>query len=132
MTEISRRNLMLGGALGVVLAPFASLRASFAKGTTKRPLYRRSRFKPLRHRSFDVVGGGGRWTMKLSKIGNLPHTARGDDRSFSLTFRCRRSGPPQGSYTLRRNRFAATTLFLVPSDKRHRTYQAVIFTKPKG
>jgi hypothetical protein len=130
MTELSRRNLIAAGVLGVVLAPFASARTAFAAGTTKRQLYSRKRFALLRQRRFTVNGPGGPWAMRLVKVGNLPNSPRRDDHRFSLTFHCSRGGPDQGSYTLRRSKFAATTLFLVPSDSARRTYQAVIFNKP--
>ena len=130
MTELSRRNLLVAGALGIVLAPFASAREAFAAGTTKRGLYRRSRFAPLRQRRFTVRGPDGTWSMRLVKVRNLPHSPRRDENRFALTFRCSRGGPPQGSYTLRRDKFAPTTLFLVPSDDSRRTYEAVIFRKP--
>ena len=47
-----------------------------------------------------------------------------------VTFRSGARGPEQGSYVLRRPGFKATTLFLVPSDRDRRTYEAVIFRKP--
>ena len=131
MTELSRRNLLVAGALGVVLAPFATAREAFASGTTKRGLYRRRRFAPLRQRRFRVTGAGGPWSMRLVKVGNLPNSPRRDDNRFALTFSCNRAGPPQGSYTLRRKKFAPTTLFLVPSDSSRRTYEATVFNKPK-
>ena len=130
MTELSRRNVIVAGVMGAVLAPFAAARTAFAAGTTKRSLYRRSRFAPLRQRRFTVSGGGGTWSMRLVRVSNLPNSLRRDENRFALTFRCSRGGPPQGSYTVRRSKFAPTTLFLVPSDPARRTYEAVIFTRP--
>jgi hypothetical protein len=130
MTELSRRNLIRTTIVGAALAPFATARSAFAAGSTKRTLYVRSRFSALRLRRFSVSGSGGRWAMRLVKVGNLPNSPRRDQHRFALTFRCSRGGPAQGSYTVRRAGFAPTTLFLVPSDERRRTYEAVIFTKP--
>ena len=68
--------------------------------------------------------------MKLTKVGNLPNSKKRNPHAFSLTFRSGATGPEQGSYVLRRPGFKATTLFLVPSDRDRRTYEAVIFRKP--
>jgi hypothetical protein len=64
--------------------------------------------------------------MTLSQVGDLPNAASGDNYRFGLTFRSYASGPPQGTYTLRRSGFKSTDLFVVPSDTSRRTYQAVI------
>jgi hypothetical protein len=129
MTELSRRNLIRTSILGAALAPFATARTAFAAGSTKRGLYVRSRFAPLQLRRFAVTGGG-HWTMRLVKVGNLPNSPRRDEHRFALTFRCTRGGPAQGSYTVHRHGFTPTTLFLVPSDGPRRTYEAVVFNKP--
>ena len=150
MTVLSRRNLIRTSILGAALAPFATARSAFAAATTKRSLYVRSRFAPLRQRRF-TVSGGGHWSMRLVKVGNLPSSRR-DEHRFALTFRCTRGGPAarsadelrpvlaadrgflrltgEGSYTVHRHGFTPTTLFLVPSDSRRRTYEAVVFNKP--
>jgi hypothetical protein len=126
MTETSRRTLLRVGAIGVVLAPFASARTAFAAVTTARGLYTRSRFTQLRGASFRLVGANGSWPVTLSRVSDLPHTRRGDKLCFGLTFRTKVAGPPQGSYVLRRSRFKSTTLFVVPSDANRRIYQAVV------
>jgi hypothetical protein len=130
VTELTRRNLIRTSIVGAVLAPFATARDAFAAGSTKKGLYVRSRFAPLRQRRF-TVSGGGHWSMRLVKVRNLPSAPRRDEHRFALTFRCTRGGPVQGSYTLHRHGFKPTTLFLVPSDARRRTYEAVVFNKPK-
>jgi hypothetical protein len=129
MTALTRRNLIRSSIVGAVLAPFAIARDAFAAVSTKQSLYVRSRFAPLRQRRF-TVSGSGRWSMRLVKVKNLPHSPRRDEHRFALTFRCARGGPGQGSYILHRHGFAPTTLFLVPSDARRRTYEAVVFNKP--
>ena len=64
--------------------------------------------------------------MKLTRVTDLPHAVHGDQRSFALTFRRGKAGPPQGTYTLRRKGFRPTVLFVVPSDARRRTYEVVV------
>jgi hypothetical protein len=125
MTETSRRGLLLAGASAVLLAPFASARAATAAVPAK-GLYTRSRFKPLRSKSFTLVGPTRSWRVRLTRVSDLPHARRGDTRSFGLTFRAKVAGPPQGTYVLRRSRFTSTTLFVVPSDASRRIYHAVV------
>ena len=127
MITTTRRTLLRTGALTLVAAPFALPRAAFAAATSTDRLYRRSRFAGLRRKSFKVTGGeAGAWRLRLTSVSDLDRARRGDQESFSLTFRSPVSGPPQGSYTLGRAGFASTTLFLVPSDSSRRTYQAVV------
>lgn len=128
MTELSRRALLRAGAVAVILAPVASARTAVA-ATTARRLYTRSRFRKLRKARFRFVGPEGSWPVTLTRVGNLTGAARGDQRRFTLTFSSRFPGPPQGPYVLKRRRFAATTLFVVP-DANHRTYQAVVNSAP--
>ena len=127
MKATSRRALLVASAWGVVAAPFVGAAEA---ATTKKNLYARGRFTALRRKAFRLEGAGGRWRVKLAEVGNLPNCKKLDQNAFSLTFRCGRTGPEQGSYVLRRPGFKATTLFLVPSDSGRRTYQAVIFRKP--
>jgi hypothetical protein len=128
MTTTTSRRALLGGAfLGLVSAPFASLRPAFA---APRSLYSRVRFVPLLKRRFSLQFGRQHWTVRLTRISDLSHAAKGDNRSFALTFRSETAGPPQGTYVLRRRGFTPTTLFVVP-DASHRTYQAVIFRAPR-
>jgi len=130
MRETTRRTLLRTGAVGLALAPVLVAPDVFAAATTRRGLYARDRFGSLRRRTFRLEGPARHWRVRLTKVGNLPNTQRGDQHSFSLTFRCASTGPEQGSYVLRRAGFRPTTLFLVPSDAGRRTYQAVIFRKP--
>ena len=127
MKATSRRGLLFASAWGVVAAPFVGAAEA---ATTKRNLYARNRFASLRRKTFRLEGSEGRWRVRLTDVGNLPNCRKRDQNAFSLTFRCGRTGPEQGSYVLRRPGFKATTLFLVPSDSGRRTYQAVIFRKP--
>lgn len=94
--------------------------------TTSRDLYRRRRFARRRGRRFQVSGPGVRRRMRLVAVEDVASTAAGSQRSFSLTFRSPVRGPAQGTYRVRRWRFAATDLFLVPVDEGRRTYQAVV------
>lgn len=121
MTSTSRRALLWATGSGVLLAP---LIAHPAAATTSS--YSRSRFAPLLERRFSVRGGGQRWVMTLVNIDDLSHSTPGDDRCFALTLRASSSGPGQGTVTLRRRDFAATPLFIVPSDEARLTYQAVV------
>ncbi len=130
MTGVSRRSMMRVGALGALAAPFASARAALAAPPTN--LYSRTRFGRRLNQRFTLVDGRSRWGMVLTRVSDLPRAARGDARQFTLTFRSRTAGPPQGSYTFRRPGFAPTTLFVVPSDASRRTYQAVINRAPRA
>jgi hypothetical protein len=130
MTVTTRRSLLAAGAVGAALAPILLAPEVYAAATTRRDLYSRKRFSSLRRKSFRLDGQGRHWRVKLTDVRNLPHTPRKDLHRFSLTFRFGAPGPEQGSYVLRRPGFRATTLFLVPSDAKRRTYEAVIFRKP--
>lgn len=125
MTEISRRALVRGGAAGVVLAPFAAARAAAAAPSTT-GLYTRSRYAPLRGASFKLVNATGSVPVTLTTLFDLPSAEPGDDRRFGLTFHCSTTGPPQGTYTLRRPGFTSTLIFVVPSDADRRTLQVVV------
>ena len=121
MTELSRR-AVLGASAGLAVG----LPAETAAAADVRVLYRRRRFARLRGRTFRLVSPAGSWTVKLTRVTDQPHAARGDQRSFALTFRRGKAGPPQGTYTLRRAGFRPTVLFVVPSDARRRTYEVVV------
>ena len=130
MTDLTRRGLLRAGvSVGVLVpiaTPLASSAATMSARMTAARLYRRSRFTPMRRASFQISNGKRRWSMRLAGIADLSPTKPGSDRSFSLTFRCAGPGPGQGSYTFQRRGFAATTLFIVPSDRHRRTYQVVV------
>ena len=128
MTGISRRGVIGAGAFGVALAPLTQ--GTEADAATTRNLYARSRFKPLIRKKFRLTGATSSTTVRLVRITNLPSATPGDNRRFALTFRSRTAGPHQGSYTLRRKGFKATKLFVVPSDARRRTFEAVINRAP--
>lgn len=130
MTSTTRRTLLGASVLGAILAPVLFAPDVYAAATTRRNLYSRTRFTTLRRKVFRLEGSGRHWRVKLIKVGNLPNCHKKDAHAFSLTFRSGAAGPEQGSYVLRRPGFRPTTLFLVPSDRERRTYQAVIFRKP--
>lgn len=125
MTSTTRRSLLRAGAATLVLAPFATVRAAFGTAAD-RDLYTRARFRRQLRSSFTVVGRRQEWRMRLVRVRNLPEAPDGDRRRFALTFRSRMPGPPQGSYVFQRRGFTATTLFVVPSDRERRTYQAIV------
>jgi hypothetical protein len=135
MTDFSRRNVIgagaaaiAAGALGVgvpAVVPGAALAAG-PTYTTAESLYRRSRFASLRGKGFALVGDGTRTRVRLAGIADLPEEAAGSETSFRLTFTCKAAGPPQGTYTLRRDGFARTSMFVVPDDTGHRSYTAVV------
>jgi hypothetical protein len=130
VTRTTRRSLIRAGALAAALAPFLAIPEVYAAATTRRDLYSRTRFSALRRKSFRLDAPGRHWRLKLIKVSNLANCKKQDSHAFSLTFRAGSAGPEQGSYVLQRPGFKATTLFLVPSDRDRRTYQAVIFRKP--
>jgi hypothetical protein len=138
MTDISRRGLIGAGATGVVvgvLGPGPSAEAAHRRRrrrkhrrkVAKRPtdLYARSRYAGLLDATFTLTGAAGAATVTLTGVRDLPSAAAGADGCFALTFRSPTAGPPQGTYTLRRDGFAATDLFVVP-DRGRRSYQAVV------
>ena len=130
MTVTTRRALLRATAVGAALAPLLVAPEVYAAATTRRNLYARSRFSVLRHKAFRLDGAGRHWRVTLTKVGNLPNCAKKDPHAFSLTFRTGSAGPEQGSYVLRRPGFKPTTVFLVPSDRGRRTYEAVVFRRP--
>jgi hypothetical protein len=130
MTSTTRRSLLRASLLAATLAPVLVAPEVYAAATTRRGLYSRRRFSAMRRKTFRLEGAGRHWRVRLVKVGNLPNCTRHDPHAFSLTFRSGAAGPVSGSYVLRRPGFKATTLFVVPSDRRRRTYEAVIFRKP--
>jgi hypothetical protein len=130
MTSTTRRTLLSVTALGAVVAPLLVAPDVYAAATTRRDLYLRTRFAALRRKTFRLEGAGRHWRVKLTQVRNLPNCSKRDPHAFSLTFRAGSVGPGQGSYVLRRPGFKPTTLFVVPSDRTRRTYEAVIFRKP--
>ncbi len=141
MTDLSRRSVLGATASGVavavvgvpaapdlaVAAPLPAHAVPAARGYTReRSLYRRKRFAKLRTKKFTVVVPGGRMRMTLVRVANIQGVEKGSKRSFELTFAAPRKGPVQGTYLVERRRFAATSLFLVPTDDTRRTYRAVV------
>ena len=130
MSDTTRRTLLRASAVGLALTPVLVAPEVFAAATTRRGLYARDRFASLRRKSFRLEGPSRQWRVRLTKVGDLANSRRGDQHRFSLTFRCGTAGPEQGSYVLRRAGFRPTTLFLVPTDPGRRTYEAIVFRKP--
>jgi hypothetical protein len=125
MTEMSRRAVLGASAAGAATLA-VGLPAGAAAAPDVRDLYTRRRFTRLRGRKFRLTSAAGSWTVKLTHVKDLEHAARGEQRSFALTFRRGTPGPPQGTYTLRRPGFRPTVIFVVPSDRRRRTYEVVV------
>jgi hypothetical protein len=123
MTDLSRRTLLAGSALGAAVAPFLGGSAHAAKPARA---YSRARFAPMVRKRFRVRGPGGRWSARLLAVTDLNARQRGEDQAFGLLLRSRRRGPAEGIFVLERNRFAPVELFLVPTDDRRRTYYAVV------
>ncbi|AIY18089.1 hypothetical protein GUY44_24710 [Pimelobacter simplex] len=137
MTDLTRRTVLATGATGVAVtlavlpgaaeaAPLVTA-APAARGFTREAkLYRRKRFVAQRTARFRVTGPGVAIKLRLTAIRDIPRVTRGSNRSFELTFTAPRRGPEQGTYTLKRRRFAATSLFLVPTDETRRVYRATV------
>lgn len=141
MTDLTRRSVLGAGATGVAVtlvglpdlataAPVADTvvpaGAAARRFTREARLYRRKRFVKARKARFRVTGPGVAITLRLVAVRDIPGVARGSNRSFELTFTAPRRGPEQGTYTLKRRRFARTSLFLVPTDATRRTYRATV------
>lgn len=139
MSELHRRTVVGAGATGLALglvatgtpgpaaATATTTSAAAPRFTSQAALYRRARFAKRRNAAFRVTGAGVGISMRLVAVTDLSSgAAPGSPRSFELTFRTPRRGPEQGTYTLTRGRFAATSLFLVPTDVSRRTYRAVV------
>lgn len=140
MTELTRRTVLATGATGAAVAvvglpelagatpaaPPAARPAAAPRYTRETKLYRRKRFVQQRKQRFRVTGPGTSIKLTLVSVTDLPLVAKGSNRSFELTFTAPRRGPEQGTYTFQRRRFAATSLFLVPTDETRRRYRATI------
>lgn len=139
MSDLTRRAVIGASATGlaatavagalpepVQAAPARRTGPMARRFTSEHALYRRGRFLKRRGAAFWVTGTGVRLTMTLVKVSDISGASRGSLRSFELTFRAARKGPVQGTYTLSRKRFGATSLFLVPTDAERRTYRAVV------
>jgi hypothetical protein len=127
MTDLSRRRVIgagaaaiAAGALGVgvpfIGAPGA--RAADATYTSAESLYRRSRFAPLRGKGFSVTRNGTGTPVTLAEVADLANGRAGSQEQFRLTFTVKGTLPGQGTYTVRRPGFAATSIFLVPESGR--------------
>lgn len=136
MTDVSRRSVigagaaaLAAGALGVggpLVGGPGTAHAADPTYTSADGLYRRSRYAAQRGRGFRLSGGGTQIRVRLTEVADLPGETAGSETSFRLTFTSRTAGPPQGTYALRRDGFATTSMFVVPNDAGRRTYTAVV------
>lgn len=139
MSDLTRRTVLGASATGLAATVVGGAVAEPAQAaparrtgllarrfTAEHALYRRGRFASRRGSAFWVTGAGVRVSMRLVKVTDISGASRGSLRSFELTFHAARKGPVQGTYTLSRKRFAATSLFLVPTGADRRTYRAVV------
>ena len=78
MRETTRRTLLRAGAVGVALAPLLVTPEVFAAASTRRDLYARDRFGSLRRKTFRLEGPSRHYPVRLTKVGNLPGSSRGD------------------------------------------------------
>lgn len=127
MTDVSRRALIgagavalgaIGGVVGPVGVAPGSARAADPTYTSAGSLYRRPRFEALSGKGFSLVRGGIRTPVTLREVADLDGAPTDAAAQFRLTFTCRGAVPEQGTYSLRRIGFAATSLFLVPDPVR--------------
>lgn len=121
MTDVSRRSVIGVGVTGVALGtvggvtgPLAVAQAADPSYTSAASLYRRPRFAELRGKGFSLVRGGAGIPVTLRAVADLAGAPAGAADRFRLTFTTRGAMPGQGTYSLRRAGFAATSLFVVP------------------
>lgn len=130
-TDLTRRGVLAGTAVAVMAGvvaragtPVATARERFTRDGS---LYARRRWTRARGRRFEVSGDGFTARGRLTAVTQLANGSRRADRNFMLTFEFTGRGPAQGTYTVRGSRFAATSLFLVPTDESRRTTRAVVY-----
>jgi len=135
MTDVSRRSVIGAGAAAIAasalgvggpLVGAVGAHAADPTYTSAEKLYRRSRFAALRGKGFRLTGGDTQIRVRLTEVADLPDEGAGSETSFRLTFTSRSAGPPQGTYALRRDGFAKTSMFVVPNDTSRRSYTAVV------
>ena len=123
MTDISRRQVIGAGAVvittgalgvGLPVAGAPGARAAGPSYTTAESLYQRPRFSALRGKGFSLVRGGVGVPVVLREVADLEGAPAGAADRFRLFLSCRGAVPEQGTYSLRRSGFAATSLFVVP------------------
>lgn len=124
MTDVSRRRVIGAGAAAVaagaigVSGPVGTAHAADATYTTAESLYRRSRFSALKGKGFSITRNGVGTPVKLAEVADLAAAPAGAADRFRLTFTVTGALPAQGTYTVRRPGFAATSVFLVPEGAR--------------
>jgi hypothetical protein len=129
-TEVSRRSVIGVGAAGLAAtavgieipqataAPTAPKGAAAPTFTANAALYTRSRFTPLKRKGFSLVLGGRGIPVVLREIADIDGARAGAEEAFRLTFSAKGAPPAQGTYSLRRSGFAATSVFVVPDPER--------------
>lgn len=121
MTGMSRRSLIGAGAAGLAVTavgfrpPAAAADPAF---TAKAALYVRSRFAPLRGKGFSLVRDGKGTAVVLRQVADIAGARAGAEEAFRLTFSAKGAPPAQGTYSLRRSGFTATSVFVVPDAER--------------
>ena len=116
MIGVTRRQLFATTTLGTVAGVVTAPGANAAKATSS-PLSR-SRFSGLVGATFTLSAGSTSWTARLDAVKDLVGAPAGSDSRFSLSFSASRAGGPDGTYSLSRPGFAATTIFLVGAPAR--------------
>ena len=134
MTDVSRRSVIGAGAAAIAasalgvggpLVGAAGAHAADPTYTSAEKLYRRSRFAALRGKGFaagsrrDEDPGPAHRDRRPSRRGG------GIRDQLPADLHRRSAGPEQGTYSLRRDGFAKTSMFVVP-DADRRTYTAVV------
>lgn len=127
MTEVSRRSMLGVGAAALAASAFGVGAPALAPQTARAAgptysadagLYRRDRFVALDGKRFSLTGGGKGYPMTLVEVADLDGAPGGAPDQFRLTLTARGAVPDQGTYTLRRPGFDATSLFVVSDPTR--------------
>jgi hypothetical protein len=130
ITDVSRRSMIGAGAAGLAVAavgieipqamgaPAAPKIAADPSFTANAALYLRSRYTPLQRKGFSLVRAGKGTPVVLREIADIEGARAGAADAFRLTFTAKGVPPAQGTYSLRRAGFAATSLFIVPDPER--------------
>ena len=123
MTEVSRRAVLCAGA-GTATILALGIEAPHADAAT---LPERSHYTKSVGRTFTARRGKHVYKLRLSSIGNLPHTKTAQrNRCFLLVFEVLGSvRPADGTFTLRRSGVRTHSLFLSGLGP-HRRMQAVV------
>jgi xanthine/CO dehydrogenase XdhC/CoxF family maturation factor len=88
----------------------------------------RSMFTTRVGTTFRFVAGGRTHYATLQPVRDLANSTPGHAYRFSLVFRARTIGPPQGTYTFYHPTLGRLSLFVVPVGTGRRNYEAVIYS----